>query len=89
MNRRNLGSDNRRPTLGYQRGGIFRLSCMGNSPGDATNSSGSGKSGSGNMKAAFQCVGWKKKGSCFHELRGRSKGSDLKGVLPKGFVRRH
>ena len=25
--------------------------------------------GSGNMKAAFQCVGWEKKGSCFHELR--------------------
>src|SRR6266568_721289 len=27
------------------------------------------ESGTGNMKAAFQCVGWKKKGSCFHELR--------------------
>ena len=30
---------------------------------------GVGEMGSGNMKAAFQCVGWKKKGSCFHELR--------------------
>jgi hypothetical protein len=26
--------------------------------------------GSGKMKAAFECVGWRKKGrSCFHELR--------------------
>jgi hypothetical protein len=30
---------------------------------------GMGMMGSGKIKAAFDCVSWKKKGSCFHELR--------------------
>src|SRR5438552_14202451 len=46
------------------------------------------KSGSGKMKAALQCVEWRKKGrSCFHELRWSRHSQEVQCALCRGRAR--